>query len=221
MGMAAASSAPERASALDRSRAARAWLALGGGAWALLTLPLVAAEWSWPWVEQLSRLQPWAAIASSVDEPYIVFGALAGLSFLAIGLALLPELRRAGWGGVMLLVTVLAGSVVSPLSYFGTPPASPLHWLWGSEGPLLVGVGLAGVLAAVTARGWPGRLRVLLGVTLLVLVAGALALGYFPHGPLVALSLEAAVVIVGAQRLAAGSRARAPLAAALSQTTRA
>ncbi len=213
MGMAAASSAPERASVPDRSRAARVWLALGGGAWALLTLPLVAAAWSWPWVEQVSRLQPWAAIRASVDEPYIVFGALAGVSFLAIGLALLPDLRRAGWGGVVLLVTVLAGSVVSPLSYLGTPPASPLHGLWGSEGPLLVGVGLAGVLAAITARRWPRPLRVLLGVTLLVLVAGTLALGYYPHGPLVALSLEAAAVVVGAHRLARASRSDATLAA--------
>lgn len=214
MGMTAASSAPERASAPDRSRTARLWFAFGGGAWALLSLPLVAAEWSWPWVAQLSRLEPWSAIRASVAEPYIVFGALAGVSFLAIGLALLPELRRAGRGGVVLLAAVLAGAVVSPLSYLGTPESSPLHWLWGAEGPLLVAVGLAGVLAAITARRWPRGLRVLLGATLLVLVAGTLALGYYPHGPLVALALEAAVVILGARRLGDGARARAGLVAA-------
>lgn len=214
MGMAAASSAP-RASAPDRLRTARLWLALAGGAWALFSLPLVAATWSWPWVAQVSRLEPWSGMRAAVEEPYVVFGALAGISFLVIGLALLPDLVRAGWGGVVLLVTVLAGAAVSPLSYLGTAEDSPLHPLWGSEGPLLVGVGLAGVLAAITARRWPAPLRALLGATLVVLVAGTLALGYYPHGPLVALSLEAAALIVGASRVAEGARARERLAAVL------
>lgn len=218
--MAAASSARERASAphrsaADGSRTARVGLALGGGAWALASLPLVAAEWSWPWVARLSRLEPWSAIRASVAEPYILFGALAGVSFLAIGLALLPDLRRAGWGGVVLLVTVLAGAVVSPLSYLGTPESSPLHPLWGAEGPLLALVGLAGAIAAITARGWPGGLRALLGATLLVLIAGTLALGYYPHGPLVALAIEAAVVILGARRLADGAGRRPSAVASL------
>ncbi|GAA1424835.1 hypothetical protein [Agrococcus citreus] len=219
--MAVASSAQERASASDpladgRARAARLGLALGGGAWALVSLPLVAAEWSWPWVAQLSRLEPWSAMRASVAEPYVVFGALAGVSFLAIGLALLPELLRAGWGGLVLLTAVLAGSVVSPLSYLGTAESSPLHGLWGAEGPLLVLVGLAGVAAAVTARGWPRALRALLAATLLVLVAGTLALGYYPHGPLVALALEAAVVVLAAPRRADGAPERARPAAAVS-----
>ncbi|MGC5076737.1 hypothetical protein [Agrococcus sp. DT81.2] len=198
--MAPASSAPERESAITRSRPWRAALALVGGAWALLSLPLVAADWSWPWVATLSGAEPWSSVRAAVEDPYVVFGALAGLSFLAIGIALLPDLRRAGWGGIVMLVAVLAGAVVSPLSYLGTPESSLLHWLWGSEGPLLVGVGLAGVLAAVTARGWPLAVRLLLGATLLVLVAGTLALGYFPHGPLLALGIEAAVLILGASR---------------------
>ncbi len=198
--MAPASSAPERESAITRSRPWRAALALAGGAWALLSLPLVAADWSWPWLATLSRAEPWTSVRTAVDDPYVVFGALAGLSFLAIGIALLPDLRRAGWGGVVMLVAILAGTVVSPLSYLGTPESSPLHWLWGSEGPLLVAVGLAGVLAAVTARGWPLAVRLVLGATLLVLVAGTLALGYYPHGPLLGLGIEAAVLILGASR---------------------
>jgi hypothetical protein len=200
MSMAAASTAPDRAPRADRSRAWRAVLALLGGAWALLSLPLVAAEWSWPWVATLSRVEPWNSLCAAVDDPYVVFGALAGISFLAIGLALLPDLRRAGWGGIVMLTSVLAGTVVSPLSYLGTPESSPLHALWGSEGPLLVVIGFAGLLAAFTARRWPLQLRLLLGATLLVLVAGTLALGYYPHGPLLALAIEAAVLILGARR---------------------
>lgn len=201
MGMAAASSADAHAPRPERSRRRRARLALLGGTWALLSLPLVAADWSWPWVATLSRAEPWSSVRAAVDDPYVVFGALAGLSFLVIGIALLPDLRRAGWGGIVMLVSVLAGSIVSPLSYLGTSASSPLHWLWGSEGPLLVAVGIAGVLAAVTARGWPPALRLLLAATLLVLVAGTFALGYYPHGPLVALSIEAAVLILGARRV--------------------
>ncbi|WP_306231825.1 hypothetical protein [Agrococcus beijingensis] len=179
----------------DRSRRARLLLALAGGAWALFTLPLTAAEWSWPWVATVSRLEPWRALIGAVDEPYVVYGALTGLSFLAIGLALLPDLRRAGWGGALLAWAVLAGTIVSPVSYLSTPPGSPLHALWGSEGPLLVVIGLVGVLAAVTARGWPRGARILLGMTLAVLVAGMLAFGYYPHGPLIGLAIEAAALI--------------------------
>lgn len=209
--MAAASTAPDRAPRADGARA-RVWLALAGGAWALLSAPLVAADWGAPWIGALSRAEPWRSVRAGVDDPYVVFGALAGISFLAIGLALLPDLRRAGWGGVVMLVGVLAGTVVSPLSYLGTPESSPLHGLWGSEGPLLVAVGLSGVLAAITARRWPLRVRLLLGATLLVLVAGTLVLGYYPHGPLVALGIEAAVV-VGASRPGERTRGREDRAA--------
>jgi hypothetical protein len=180
----------------DRSRRARALLAVAGGAWALFTLPLTAAEWSWPWVATVSRLEPWRSLIGAVVEPYILYGALTGLSFLAIGLALLPDLRRAGWGGAVLVWAILAGTVVSPVSYLSTPAESPLHALWGSEGPLLVVIGLLGVLAAVTAQGWPRGARILLGLTLIALVAGTLAFGYYPHGPLIALAIEAAALIV-------------------------
>jgi hypothetical protein len=184
-----------------RSRAACAGLALIGGAWALLILPVVAAEWGPSWVTALSGLEPWRSMRMSVDEPYIVFGALAGLSFLAIGLALLPDLRRAHWGGHVLAWSVLAGAVVSPLSYLGTPEDSALHPLWGAEGPLLVVVGIAGALAAISAdRRWPSWTRILMGATLPVLVVGTLALGYYPHGPLVMLALEAAALVLGAPR---------------------
>ncbi len=121
MGMATASTASERSLNAEPSRPRRAALALLGGAWALLSLPLVAADWSWPWVATLSRAEPWSSVRAAVDDPYVVFGALAGLSFLAIGIALLHDLRRAGWGAIVMLVAVLAGAVVSPLSYLGTP----------------------------------------------------------------------------------------------------
>jgi hypothetical protein len=192
-----------------RARRVRQLLALAGGAWALLTLPLTAPEWSWPWVAAVSGLEPFRSLLGAVEAPYIVVGALAGLSFLAIGLALLPDLRRAGWGGTAMAWAILAGAVVSPVSYLSTPEESPLHMLWGSEGPLLVVIGLLGVPAAITARGWTRGARTLLALTLVVLVAGVFAFAYYPHGCLITLAVEAAVLIAVAPRASAPPRAEA------------
>lgn len=189
----------------DRSPRSRIWLAAAGGAWALLSTPLVAGDWGAAWVAELSLLEPWRALREAVDDPYIVFGALGGLSFLAIGLALLPDLRRARWGGSLLAWSVIAGAVVTPVSYLSTPAEAPTHVLWGSEGPLLILVGIFGVVAAVTARGWAGWVRVLLAATLPVLIAGLLATGYYPHGCLATLGIEAVALIIGAPRAGAGA----------------
>lgn len=193
--------ASERASSADRSRAARASIALGGGAWALLTLPLVGEGWSWPVVDAIGRAEPYRSLRESLPgDPYATGGALVGIAFLAIGLAMLPELRRAGWGGSLLAWLVVAGAVVSPVSYLSADERAPLHALWGSESSLLVAIGAAGIAAAVTAgRDWPRWSRALLACTLGVLVAGAAALGYYPHGCLVALAAEAAVLILRAR----------------------
>lgn len=183
-----------------RRRARRAGLALAGGAWALLTLPLVAIGWSWPWVDAVGRAEPYRSIRDALPgDAYAVGGSLAAIAFLAIGLALLPDLRRAGWGGRALAWLIIAGAAVSPLSYLGSPEESPLHALWGSEAYLLLAIGAAGVAAACTAgRSWPRWSRLLLAATPLVLVAGAAALGYYPHGCLAALAIEAAVLVLRA-----------------------
>lgn len=199
------------------SRGPRIWLAAAGGAWALLSTPLVAGDWGAAWVAHLSLTEPWRALRETVDDPYIVFGALGGLSFLAIGLALLPDLRRARWGGSLLAWSVIAGAVVTPVSYLSTPVDAPTHALWGSEGPLLILVGIFGIAAAVTARGWPGWARVLLAATLPVLIVGLLATGYYPHGCLATLGIEAVALIAGAPRAsAAGAAVSRPQAATAS-----
>jgi hypothetical protein len=194
-----------RSTFTDRSRLWRAVLAGLGGFWALAILPFPAAEFGvrmWDWAFHY-RVYFWAREA--VHDPYIVFGALAALSFMAIGLALLPDLRRAGWGGTVMAWLILAGAPITALSYLNTPKTAPLHFLWGAEGLLLVAVGLAGILAAVTAGSrWRLWVRVVLGVTLPLLVAGTLATGYWPHGPLVVLAVEAIVIILAAPH-AAGS----------------
>lgn len=189
---------------IDQSRIWRAVLASLGALWALAILPLPATEFgvpSWSWVFRY-RVYFWAREA--VHDPYIVFGALAALSFVAIGLALLPDLRRAGWGGEIMVWLVIAGAPVTALSYLNTPKDAPMHFLWGAEAFVLIAVGLAGIFAAVTAGSrWSLWVRIMLGLTLPVLVAGLLATGYWPHGPLVGLGVEATAIILAAPRAAA------------------
>jgi hypothetical protein len=158
-------------------------------------------------MDRLARTDLYVALAEWAGDPYIVFGALAAVAYAAIGLALLPDLRRAGWGGLLMASLVLAGVVVGVLSYLGAPEESPLHPLWGAEAYLLMAVGAAGIAAAFTAGNrWPLWTRVLMGCTIAVLAAGTVALMYYPHGSLVAFGLEAAALVLGAPRPSQGPR---------------
>ena len=177
-------------------RALATWSAVGGAAWALLTLPLVAVGWSWPVVDAVARAEPYRSVAARLDDPYVTVGALAGLSFLALGVAVLVGLRPAGWGASALAVATLAGAVVSPVSYLGTPEDSPLHAFWGAEVWVLLAMGVAGVAAALTAGpAWHRWARVLLGCTVVVLGVGMVVLGYYPHGCLVAFGVALVVLV--------------------------
>lgn len=186
---------------VDRSRPWRAVLAGVGGLWALLILPFPAAEFGVPWYDWVFHYRVYFWAREAVHDPYIVFGALAAISFLMIGLAVLPDLRRAGWGGTTMAWLIIAGTPVTALSYLNTPKEAPLHFLWGAEGFVLIAVGLAGIAAAITAGSrWRLWVRIVLGLTLPLLVAGTLATGYWPHGPLIVLGIEAIVIILAAPR---------------------
>jgi hypothetical protein len=194
----------DRLSFTDNSRLWRALLAGLGGLWAALTLPLVATAFGsaqWVWVFDYPvyvEARQWAG------NPYAVFGALVSLSFLTIGIALAPDLRRARWGGLAMALLIMIGAPITALSYLNSSERAPLHFTWGWEFYVLVAVGLSGIAAAATAgRRWRVGVRVLLGMTLLILVAGTLLLGYWPHGSLVFLAVEAIVIIAFAPRDAA------------------
>lgn len=197
-------SANRRGSFSDRSRLWRALLAGLGGLWAALSLPLAATAFGsaqWVWVFDYPvyvEARQWA------NNPYVVFGALAGLSFLTIGIALVPDLRRARWGGLAMAWLIIIGAPITALSYLNASQKAPLHFVWGWELFVLVAVGVSGVAAAVTSgRRWRVVVRVLLGMTLLILSLGTLTLGYWPHGSLVFLALEAIAIIASAPRDAA------------------
>ena len=178
-----------------------------GGLWAAMTLPLTATAFGftqWVWVFDYSvyvEARQWAG------NPYVVFGALASVSFLTIGIALLPDLRRARWGGAVMAGLIIVGAPLTALSYLNASERAPLHFVWGWEFLVLVAVGVSGVVAAVSAgRRWAIGVRILLGMTLVILAAGTLALGYWPHGSLVFLAVEAIAIIAAAPRDAAFAR---------------
>ena len=178
-----------------------------GGLWAAVTLPLTATAFGsaqWVWVFDSSV---YVAARQWAGNPYVVFGALASLSFLTIGIALLPDLRRARWGGTVMAWLIIAGAPVTALSYLNASERAPLHFVWGAEFFVLVAVGVSGIAAAASAgRRWAIGVRILLGMTLMILAVGTLALGYWPHGSLVFLAAEAIAVIAAAPRDAVFAR---------------
>ena len=94
---------------------------MAGGVWAALTLPLVATAFGSSAYVWVLRSRVYFAANQWADDPYITYGALAGFSFLAIGLALLPDLRRAGWGGTVMAWLIIAGGPLCAVSYLSTP----------------------------------------------------------------------------------------------------
>ena len=175
-----------------------------GGLWAGLTLPLTATAFGsqqWAWVFDYPI---YVAARQWASNPYEVFGALAAFAFLAIGIALFPDLRRAGWAGAVMVWLIIVGAPITALSYMNASERAPLHFIWGAEFFVLVAVGLSGVPAALTAgRRWRMAVRILIGMTLVVLALGTLVFGYWPHGSLVLLAVEAMVIIAAAPRDAA------------------
>ena len=140
----------------------------------------MAGGWGWRWQDQVSQTPLCQALAEWAGDPSVVFGCLGAFSFLAIGLALLPDMRRAGVGGRLFAWLIIVGAVVTVISYLGTPVDSPLHPLWGAEGYWLILVGLASIVATFTAgRTWRTWTRILLGLSLPVLVAGTVTLQYY------------------------------------------
>ena len=72
----------------------------------------------------------------------VVFGAAASVSFALAWFATGPAFAALGWSGRVLGWLVLAGAPITLLSYVGTPREAPLHLVWGSEGYVLILIGI-------------------------------------------------------------------------------
>lgn len=202
------------------SRPVGVLLALLAAAWAFVLLPpqqhAFSGAYAMPrWQFELNRLAPYEAArdwlaANGQPDFYLVFGAAASASFLLIWLATGPVFATLGWSGRVLGWLVLAGAPVTLLSYLNHPGDAPLRALWGAEAFVLMAIGLWAVVVAFAAprsgaAPAPAWERVLLAFTMPVLVIATLGFGYYPHGSLVGLGLEAAVLAAWGARAASGA----------------
>lgn len=208
-----ASPASPAAIAVRPAAGTRGWriaLALTGSLWALFLLPMQMVEFAgsgtpdwmarWNTWDGYDAVRAWVVGGLGTSDLYLVFGAASSLSFLAIGVALLPDLRTIGTTGTALGWLIIGTAPLVVISYVNHAREAPLRALWGSEFFLLVAIGVLAIVAAVAARrvpAWTGWPRWLLGCTLPILAVGLLCLGYWPHGPLVTFGVEAAVLIAG------------------------
>lgn len=189
------------------NRAVAVVLALVAAAWAFVLLPPQQLAWSGAyamprWLFDLDRLPVYAAVRAwlaslGATDFYLVFGAAASVSFALVWFATGPASAALGWSGRVLGGLVLAGAVVTLLSYLNHAEGAPVHWLWGVEALVLVAIGLWAVVVAIAAPrrvGIPLWERILLAATLPVLVGATALLSYYPHGSLVGLGLEAAAL---------------------------
>jgi hypothetical protein len=162
------------------------------------------------WLFEVNRIGAYDAVrgwlvANGQPDFYLVFGAAASASFVLIWLATGPVLSVLGWSGRVLGWLILTGAPVTVLSYLNHPADAPLRPIWGAEAFVLIAIGLWAVVVAFAAprtSGVPVWERLLLGSTLPVLVIATAALGYYPHGTLVGLGLEAAALAAWGARAA-------------------
>lgn len=194
------------------NRAGCAVFAALAAAWALFLLPQQAVVWSGTgapgWAIALTRTPLYVGIRGALSgagllDLYLMFGAAVGLSFVLLWLAMGPTLARVGWSGRVYGVLFLVLAVVIVLSYVNHAPGAPLHFLWGWEGPVLILLGLWGIVAAFA----PGAPRLplweslTLGLTLPIAALATLIGSYYPHGPAVALGLVAFAFALWAPRV--------------------
>lgn len=193
-------------------RSTLAAFAAAGAVWAAFLLPPQLLAWDGPrapdWARSLQSAAPYdgfRAVAATVgvDDDYTLFGALIALSFLLIGIPLIVLGRTTGrWVSAVGWLTV-AGAPVTVLSYAAPSLPDPWDAFWGAELLLLLVVGVvalvAGTYSGVTRRA-PVVWCLLLGATVVVLVASALLLRYAPHGSLVGMGAEVVALTLAAPR---------------------
>lgn len=194
------------------SRAGCAVLAAIASLWALFLLPQQAVVWSGSaapeWAIAIARTPFYTSIRTALAEAglldlYLIFGAAVGVSYVLLWLAMGPTLARVGWSGRVYGALLLVLAVVIVLSYLNHGQDAPLRFLWGWEGPVLILLGIWGILAAFApgARRLPLWEALTLGLTLPIIALATLVSTYYPHGPAIALGLVAIAFAVWAPRL--------------------
>ena len=179
------------------------------GAWALFLLPPQLLAWydAPGWAVALDRSPLYRGVhqfvaGSGLRDDYLVFGSAISVSMVLLWWSTGPVMAWLGWSGRVFNVILLLLAPLTFLSYLNHADSAPLRFLWGSEGLGLIVLGVAGILAAMFTRAprvkaWQ---RVLLAATLPIEVGFTLLLGYWPHGTVVGLALQACVLAACAPR---------------------
>jgi hypothetical protein len=195
-----------------RAHPSRTWsivFAALAGAWALLLLPPQLLAWydAPEWAVALDRSAFYRGVHQFVAglglrDDYLVFGSAISVSMVLLWWSTGPVMAWLGWSGRVFSAILLLLAPLTFLSYLNHADSAPLRPLWGSEGLGLIVLGVAGILAAVFTRAprvkaWQ---RVLLAATLPIEIAFTLLLGYWPHGTVVGLALQACALAAFAPR---------------------
>ncbi|MET4639874.1 hypothetical protein [Mycetocola sp. 2940] len=197
-----------------RAHPNRSWsivFAILAGAWALFLLPPQLLAWydAPAWAIARDRSDFYRAVHKFVvglrlHDDYLAFGSAISISMVLLWWSTGPAMTWLGWTGRVFSTILLLLAPLTFLSYLNHADSSPLRFLWGSEGLGLIVLGVAGILAAVVTRAPLVRAwqRVLLAATLPMEVAFTMLLGYWPHGTVVGLALQACLLAAFAPRAA-------------------
>ena len=97
------------------------------------------------------------------------------------------------------MLTII-GAPVTLLSYLGHNADAPWKYFWGTEGLLLLAIGVAAIPAGILAyqhRQLGGWRATLLTSTIFVIGTGTSLFAYWPHGSLVSYGVEVALLATG------------------------
>jgi hypothetical protein len=140
-------------------------MALAGSAWSAFLLPPQLVAWdgeSAPaWARLFADAAPYNQIRGLAArlgfyDDYALFGALVAPAFLLIGMAVLLAVGRTGrWTRLVGVLTII-GVPATLLSYLGHDADAPWNYFWGTEGLLLLAIGLSAIPAGVLAFGIVG-----------------------------------------------------------------
>ncbi|MGC5224737.1 hypothetical protein ACPW96_19400 [Micromonospora sp. DT81.3] len=195
-----------------RAHPSRAWSIIFAGlagAWALFLLPLQLLAWydAPEWATALDRSAFYRGVHEFVAglglrDDYLVFGSAISVSMVLLWWSTGPVMAWLGWSGRVFSAMLLLLAPLAFLSYLNRADSAPLRVLWGSEALGLMVLGVAGILTAVVTRAprvksWQ---RILLAATLPIELAFTLLFGYWPHGTVVGLALQACLLAAFAPR---------------------
>lgn len=136
-----------------------------------------------------------------LGDTYLVFGVAIVPTMLLVWWATRPALLALGWSGAVLSWGWFGLAPVTAISYLNHADDAPLRAIWGAEGFWLMALFLWGIVVAIVAprrRGIPVWVRIVVGATVLFGIGGTLLGGYYPHGTMIGIGVQAVILALWA-----------------------